>query len=164
MIYLIYTSISLSLFIYLVIDLDWWTSTWVYSPSFDGVRAKSMSTDSGPKLWWRVPTPKTTWNIQRELKAYQNGVRINESSTSFSTVLPQAFHVCSISVEVICRRHVIQMIDMYCWDQVVLENGFVQDASTPKQDDVIPCELYSITSVRQNRSPCNTRPSFDHCT
>jgi hypothetical protein len=24
--------------------------------------------------------------------------------------------------------------------------------------------LYSITSVRQNRSPCNTRPSFDHCT
>ena len=36
--------------------------SWENRPCLDGVHAESMSTISGPRLWWRVPKTKTTRN------------------------------------------------------------------------------------------------------
>ena len=41
-------------------EIDGQSLVWKTNPCFDGVRAESMSTISGPRLWWRVPKTKTT--------------------------------------------------------------------------------------------------------
>lgn len=47
--------------------INYYVPIWLYNPSIDGVHAESMSTISGPRLWWRVPKTKTTRNSVSKL-------------------------------------------------------------------------------------------------